>query len=112
MTSKSLRPGRILLLLAAPLTSPAWAQTPAPQPYGAQSAAREEVHVEPKNGQTQEQQWSDRYACDAWSKSQIGIDSAQRAAGASENPLRRDQYRRAMTACLEARGYSVRFGLP
>jgi len=109
MISKSLRPLWILLLLAAPLTSSA--QSPAPQSYGAQSA-REELYVEPKNGQTRQQQWDDRYACDTWSKNQSGIDSTQRAAGASENPTRRDQYRRAMTACLEARGYSVRFAAP
>jgi opacity protein-like surface antigen len=111
MIGKSLRPVRILLLLAAPLTSPALAQSPVPQSHG-QAAAREELFVEPKNGQSREQQWDDRYACDAWSKNQSGVDSAQRAAGASEDPSRRDQYRRAMTACLEARGYSARFGVP
>ncbi len=108
MISKSLRSLRILLL-AAPLTSPALAQSPASQSNGP-AAAREELFVEPKNGQSREQQWDDRYACDAWSKNQSGIDSGRPVAG--ENPSRRDQYRRAMTACLEARGYSVRFSAP
>jgi opacity protein-like surface antigen len=110
MMSKSTRAIPILLL-AAPLGL-AQAQPPAAQPRVAQTAARDELFIEPKNGQTREQQWADRYSCDTWSKNQSGLDSTQAAAGGAENASRRDQYRRAMTACLEAHGYTVRFGAP
>jgi hypothetical protein len=64
----------------------------------------------PKNGQTPEQQSVDRYECHSWSKSQTGFDPTQPGGGvaAAQNTEKRDQYRRAMTACLEARGYSVK----
>jgi hypothetical protein len=50
----------------------------------------------PKNGQTDAQQATDRAECQQWAGSQTG--------GAG----RPDEFRRAMTACAEARGYSVR----
>jgi hypothetical protein len=59
---------------------------PAGAPPGA--APADDFYIYPKNGQTQEQQAADQYECHSWS--------------------RREQYQRAMTACLEARGYSVK----
>jgi opacity protein-like surface antigen len=72
------------------------------------------VHAYPKNGQTQEQQWADRYDCHRWAKTQTGFDPTQPAGGVppSENASRREGYRRAMTACLEGRGYTVQYGAP
>jgi len=116
MESKSLIALRVLLLLVGSV--PALAQSPAPHPGQAgavQPAARmEDLHIDPKYGQIREQQWADRYACDTWSKSQSGFDPMKPTAGVppNENASRREQYRRAMTACLEARGYTVRYGAP
>jgi hypothetical protein len=65
--------------------------------------------VTPKNGQSQDQEWADRYACDSWSKAQGGFDPAQPPPGLSAADLaaKKDQYKRAMSACLDAHGYTV-----
>jgi hypothetical protein len=60
----------------------------------------------PKNGQTDEQQASDRYQCHQWAVSQSGYDPT-RNAGATAAGQQGD-YHRALTACMEGRGYSVR----
>lgn len=83
-------------------------ESPPPTPLS--RAGVGELHVDPKNGQSQEQQWHDRYECHRWAKSQSGFDPTQQAAGASENAAGADGYRRSMTACLESRGYAVRYG--
>jgi hypothetical protein len=66
-----------------------------------------------RNGQTEKQQWADRYECHKWAKDQSGFDPTLRAppdmSGAEINS-HRDQYRRAFSACLEGRGYSVQYG--
>jgi hypothetical protein len=78
----------------------------APQEQGAQpngSGSAGDVYVYPRNGQTEEQTQNDRYECHSWAVSQSGFD-----------PTRPQQtgdpagYRRAMVACLDARGYSAR----
>jgi hypothetical protein len=58
----------------------------------------------PKNGQTDDQQASDRYQCHQWAVSQSGYDPTRNGAAAAGQ----DNYRRAVTACMEGRGYSVR----
>ena len=62
------------------------------------------LFVYPNQGQDQEQTRRDRYDCHLWAADQSGYDPtyADQAVG-----LRGD-YRRAMTACLEGRGYTVR----
>jgi hypothetical protein len=69
-----------------------------PAPSGAQT------YNYPKNGQTEEQQAADRYQCHQWAVSQSGYDPTRNAAPANGQ----GDYQRAMTACLEGRGYSVR----
>jgi hypothetical protein len=99
-----------LLLLA--VSTPALAQTQGvTQPGEPPADSLDHFYLSPKNGQTQEQQWADRYACHNWAKGQSGFDPARKADGAApdDHASRREQYRRAMTACLEARGYSVRY---
>ena len=58
-----------------------------------------------KNGQTEEQQATDKYECHKWAASQTGFDPTQ-AGGTAPN--RRSDYLRAQAACLEGRGYSVK----
>jgi len=78
-----------------------------PQSGSAQIAG---LQIEPRNGQSEQQQWSDRYACHAWAKSQSGIDPTQSGASAAPDyATRLAQYRNAMTACLQARGYSAQY---
>lgn len=65
--------------------------------------------IYPKNGQSQEQQSADRYECHTWSKTQTGYDPTLTNGGVapSESASRLQSYRRAMSACLDAKGYSV-----
>jgi opacity protein-like surface antigen len=103
------------LLLA--LSSAALAQTPAkpvPGESGPAMAAAAGLLIYPKNGQSQEQQSADRYACHSWAQGQTGFDptAPNNAASPSQLASRRSDYRRAMSACLEARGYSVRYAPP
>ena len=76
-------------------------------PSGAAPAqASAELIVYPRNGQSHDQQVTDRYECYRWAVSQLGYDPTS----AGSDKVRRDltDYNRAQTACLEARGYSVR----
>ncbi len=109
MNSTTTKAAGFLLLATSPF---AFAQTPPPPP--SPGAAQTPMHVQglnvtPKNGQTGDQQWQDRYACDSWSKTQSGFDPAQPPAGESASDIasRRDQYQRALSACFEGRGYTV-----
>jgi hypothetical protein len=62
------------------------------------------VYAYPKDGQSDDQQQTDRYECHKWAVAQSGFDPTQtsRATGNSAD------YRRAMTACLDGRGYSAK----
>jgi hypothetical protein len=82
----------------------------ADQPTSAPAMASEDLFLYPKNGQTAEQQSVDRYECHSWSKSQTGFDPTQinGAVAPTQTAEKRAAYQRAMTACLEARGYSVK----
>ena len=73
-------------------------------------APNDNTYIYPKNGQSQDQQAADRFECHDWAKNQTGFDPTQPGGGVdpSQNASRRDQYQRAMSACLEARGYSVK----
>ncbi|HTW73715.1 MAG TPA: DUF6515 family protein [Steroidobacteraceae bacterium] len=68
-----------------------------------------DLYIYPKNGQSATQQAADRYECHTWAKNQTDFDPSQPGAGTASGQLaiKTAQYNRAMTACLEARGYSV-----
>jgi hypothetical protein len=68
------------------------------------SAGSAEVYAYPKSGQTDEQQATDRYECHKWAIAQSGFDPT-RGSQASGNSV---DYRRAMVACLDGRGYSTK----
>jgi hypothetical protein len=69
----------------------------------------EELYVYPRNNQNEEQQSADRYTCHRWASDQTGYDPSDPAkySRAGDAAERRANYRRAMQACLNARGYSV-----
>jgi hypothetical protein len=75
----------------------------AKQPVG---QAPSELMVYPKNGQSEYQQAKDRYECYRWAVSQLGYDPT--TAGEETAPRDLTDYNRAQTACLTARGYSVK----
>jgi hypothetical protein len=70
----------------------------------------QDIFIYPKNGQSEEQQSKDRYECHSWAVGQSGFDPTLPLGGVDESsaPARRADYQRAQTACLEARGYSVK----
>lgn len=59
-------------------------------------AASDNVFAYPANGQTEDQQAADRAQCDQWAVAQTG-------AGSSGSP----EFRRAVIACFQGRGYSA-----
>lgn len=69
-----------------------------------------DLFIYPKNGQSEEQQGKDKYECHSWAASQSGFDPTQPSGGVPEDQAasKREDYNRAMQACLEARGYSVK----
>ena len=60
------------------------------------------VFTYPSEGQTDEQQSRDRYECHTWAVGESGFDPSLGQPGPT------DDYQRAMSACMEARGYTVR----
>jgi hypothetical protein len=69
-----------------------------------------DLFVYPAHGQSEEQQSTDRYECHSWASQQTGFDPTQPLGGVqpAEVSGKRADYQRAETACLEARGYTVR----
>jgi len=70
----------------------------------------DDVFVYPRNGQSPDQQSRDRYECHRWAVDQTGFDPtvAQGGVPAGQNESKRSDYMRALGACLDARGYTVR----
>jgi len=104
----------ILLLCATPLSAfaqPTTSSTPSP---AAVPTIAENLSVTPKFGQTQEQLAVDRDECGRWAHGQTGFDPGQYGGGVapSDYSARRQQYGRALAACLEGHGYNVRFAAP
>jgi hypothetical protein len=62
-----------------------------------------EVYAYPKSGQSDEQQSQDKYECHKWAVAQSGFDPTQSSRTGSV-----PDYRRAMAACMDGRGYSTR----
>ena len=87
-------------------------EPPAVAPRGGSGAAAtgEDFFMYPREGQDDATQARDRYECHRWAVAQTAFDPTQPGGGvpADQNASRRDDYRRAISACLEARGYTVR----
>lgn len=76
------------------------------QPYDQRgSGGGADVYLYPRNGQTEEQTNTDRYECHSWAVNQSGYDPTRSQSSSRGNA---GDYRRAMIACLDARGYSAR----
>jgi hypothetical protein len=83
------------------------ASTDAPPPP---PSANDDVFIYPKNGQSDEDQARDKYECHKWAQGESGFDPTQANGGVAPNEAngKRAAYQRAMGACLEGRGYSVK----
>jgi Family of unknown function (DUF6515) len=92
-------------VVAPPDDTGASTQAPVPPP-----PAGDQLYVYPQNGQSADQQAADQYECHRWANSQTGFDPTQPSGGVSPDQLAssRADYRRAMIACLQGRGYSAR----
>jgi hypothetical protein len=83
---------------------------PGPAVQAAATTVTDDVFIYPKNGQSDEQQATDKYECHKWANQQSGFDPTQSGGGvpAEQNASAHAAYNRAMGACLEGRGYSVK----
>lgn len=83
---------------------------PPPSASTTAGTPKADLFIYPKNGQSEEQQSRDRYECHSWAVTQSGFDPTQPLGGVDESQAsaKRSDYQRAQTACLEARGYSVK----
>jgi hypothetical protein len=81
-------------------------EPPPPQP----PAANGDVFIYPKNGQSDEDQARDKYECHKWAQNESGFDPTQANGGVppEQANTKRAAYQRAMGACLEGRGYTVK----
>ncbi len=76
------------------------------EPEGVQTAqpVNSEFFVYPRQGQSEQQTERERYDCHLWGVKQTGFDPS----APTQDANKATDYRRAMSACLEARGYSVK----
>lgn len=78
------------------------------------------VYIYPREGQSEEQTANDRYECHKWAVEQTGFDPTApvassssgtgtgSASGTTHKSSTAPDYRRALIACLDAKGYSAR----
>lgn len=103
-------PGPAPVVAAPPTTgspTPTYVQQSAPSQPAAQAAAATmstQLYAYPKNGQTATQSTFDRIECERWGSGQTGYAPGQSV----ENGQRKADYLRAVSACLEGRGYTVK----
>jgi hypothetical protein len=91
----------------AVVTPPDNPDSPSPPPAPPDSA-QVDLMIYPKNGQSKEQQAADQFECHNWARGQTGFDPTQPEGGVSGDPdAARNNYNRAMSACLQGRGYQV-----
>jgi hypothetical protein len=84
------------------------ADQPSTPPQSAPEAA-DDLIIYPKNGQSKDQQAADQFECHGWARNQTGFDPTQPGGGVQSGDVDRirNNYNRAMSACLQGRGYQV-----
>lgn len=70
----------------------------------------DQLFIYPRHNQSEPQQATDRYECHSWAVSQTGFDPTRFQGDASQAQTgeKRADYQRAMSACLDGRGYTVK----
>ncbi len=92
---------------AVVVAPPAYAMQQAPVQSYQPSVERHFVY--PRQGQNEKQQADDQYSCHRWSVGQTGYDPTHPGSIAPQDqPRGNSDYWRAMSACLDAHGYTVR----
>lgn len=81
-------------------------EKPAGAAEAIEKATTGRLMIYPNKGQSEEQQAKDRYECHRWAVTESGIDPSleEQEFTASDS----DNYRRAISACLEGRDYTVK----
>jgi len=79
-------------------------------PRGESQTTTTELYAYPKNGQSEDQQATDRNDCHRWAVVKTGYDPTRAPGNVAETDMTtsRSNYHRAEGACLDARGYSVK----
>lgn len=87
---------------------PGDADQPSAPPDGS-AGGGDDLIVYPKDGQSKDQQAADQFECHAWARGQTGFDPTQPGGGVQAEDVDRSRtnYNRAMSACLQGRGYQV-----
>jgi hypothetical protein len=82
---------------------------PADESMVSTAPTTDDMYIYPKDGQSPQQEATDRYECHRWASDQSGFDPTKTEGGVAANEVteKRTDYHRAMTACLDGRGYSV-----
>jgi Family of unknown function (DUF6515) len=65
------------------------------------------IAIQPRNGQSADQEASDRYECYRFAVAQSGFDPLVSSSGSPPAEPAKQEYSRAQTACLEGRGYGI-----
>ncbi len=70
----------------------------------------DQMFIYPRQDQSQQQQSKDRYECHSWAVNQTHYDPTQPPGGVPPAQMnqKRTDYQRAMGACLDGRGYTVK----
>jgi len=100
-------PGNPIVELPPTNNAPQTGAAPPPStPPAVAQAAPQQLFMYPRQNQDAQLQARDRDECYRWALGQLGYDPSKSTAGLS--PSQSADYYRAMTACLDGRGYSVR----
>ena len=97
-------------VVAPPGDESAAQMQPPPEAAPPPAQAGDDFFVYPKNGQSDDQQAQDKFECHKWASQQSGFDPTLSGGGVppEQNASARSSYNRAMIACLDGRGYSVK----
>jgi hypothetical protein len=70
----------------------------------------DQLFIYPRQNQSEQQQATDRYECHSWAVNQTGFDPTRPPGDTPEarKGEKRVDYQRAMSACLDGRGYTVK----
>jgi hypothetical protein len=92
----------------SPVLPPSESSVPARPPAGGQTSA-EQLFIYPGQGQDEKKQADDRFECHRWAVGQTGYDPTRPGDLPEPQKLQKyADYKRAMGACLEGRGYTVK----
>ena len=100
-------------LAQAPQGPPPVQAPQGPPPSGLPSGGPmpgEQLFIYPRQGQSEKKQAEDRYECHRWAAGQTGYDPTKPPVGTPEAQRfqKYADFKRAMGACLDARGYSIK----